>query len=88
MAREYAAFISYRHKPLDIAVATKLHKSIERFKIPRDLRREAQKNPGKVFTSWEGMPPERMLVFRDREELEPMQPDWLVDEPEELLKLL
>ena len=78
MAREYAAFISYRHKPLDMAVATKLHKAIERFKIPRDLRREAQKNPGKVFTSWEGMPPERMLVFRDREEL-PLSNDLTSD---------
>ena len=69
MVREYAAFISYRHKPLDMAVATKLHKSIERFKIPKDLRREARKNPGEVFTNWETMPPERLLVFRDREEL-------------------
>ena len=67
MQREYAAFISYRHKPLDIAVATKLHKNIERFKIPRDLRREAQKNPEAVFGNWDGAIPERLLVFRDRD---------------------
>lgn len=55
MPREYAAFISYRHLPLDIAVAEKLHRSIERYVIPRDLRKNGQKHPG--------------LVFRDREEL-------------------
>lgn len=78
MAREYAAFISYRHKPLDIAVATRLHKAIERFKIPGDLRREEQKNPGSVFTTWEGAAPEKMLVFRDRDEL-PLSNDLTSD---------
>ena len=78
MAREYAAFISYRHKPLDIAVATRLHKSIEQFRIPADLRREEKKNPGTVFTNWEGAIPERMLVFRDREEL-PLSNDLTSD---------
>lgn len=78
MAREYAAFISYRHRPLDIAVAMKVHKCIERFKIPRDLRREEQKNPGSVFKNWEGMPPEKLLVFRDRDEL-PLSNDLTSD---------
>ena len=79
MPRQYAAFISYRHRPLDIAVAEKIHKSIERFKIPRDLRLEEKKNPGSVFTSWEGQPFEgNLLVFRDREEL-PLSNDLTAD---------
>lgn len=79
MTRKYAAFISYRHRPLDIAVAEKIHKSIEQFKIPRDLRREEQGNPGSVFTNWEGEPFDgSLLVFRDREEL-PLSNDLTAD---------
>lgn len=79
MPRQYAAFISYRHRPLDIAVAEKIHKSIERFKIPRDLRLEEKKNPGSVFTNWDGQPFEgNLLVFRDREEL-PLSNDLTAD---------
>ena len=55
MVRKYAAFISYRHRPLDIAVAKKIHRSIERYTIPKDLRKNGEKRLG--------------LVFRDREEL-------------------
>ena len=79
MTRQYAAFISYRHRPLDIAVAQRLHKRIERFRIPRDLRREEEKHPGSVFTAWEGQPvPNQLLVFRDREEL-PLSNDLTAD---------
>lgn len=78
MAREYAAFISYRHRPLDIAVAVKVHKCIERFKIPGDLRREERKNPGSVCKNWNGAPPEKLLVFRDRDEL-PLSNDLTAD---------
>lgn len=55
MPRKYAAFISYRHKPLDIAVAKKLHKSIEQYRIPRGLQKDGKKRLG--------------IVFRDRDEL-------------------
>ena len=78
MAREYAAFISYRHRPLDIAVAIKVHKCIERFKIPGDLRREEKKNPGSVCKNWNGAPPEKLVVFRDRDEL-PLSNDLTSD---------
>ena len=78
MAREYAAFISYRHRPLDIAVAVKVHKCIERFKIPGDLKKEERKNPGSVCKNWEGALPDRMLVFRDRDEL-PLSNDLTAD---------
>ena len=55
MAREYTAFISYRHCPLDIAVAETLHKHIERFRVPKDLRKDGKTGLG--------------VVFRDRDEL-------------------
>ena len=55
MERSYIAFISYRHLPLEMATAKKLHKRIERFVIPRELRRDGEKKLG--------------LVFRDQDEL-------------------
>lgn len=54
MERSYIAFISYRHLPLEMATAKKLHKRIERYVIPRELR-SGTKKPG--------------LVFRDQDEL-------------------
>lgn len=55
MERNYIAFISYRHMPLDIAVAKKLHSLIEQYGIPKDLRRDSGRKLG--------------IVFRDQEEL-------------------
>lgn len=55
MAKEYTAFISYRHCPLDTAVAETVHKLIERYRVPKDLRKNGQKHLG--------------VVFRDRDEL-------------------
>ena len=55
----YWAFISYSRK--DEKVATKLHRAIERYRIPRELRG----TPGR-----DGPTPERIFpVFRDRDEL-------------------
>ena len=52
----YNAFISYRHKPRDIEVAQEIQKQLERFHIPKDLRKKY------------GI--ERIeRVFRDKEEL-------------------
>lgn len=53
--REYIAFISYRHCPLDIRVAKELRKRIEHYRVPKDLRRDGKKTLG--------------LAFRDRDEL-------------------
>lgn len=55
MERKYKAFISYRHLPLDAQVAKAVHRSIERFVIPRRLRINGEKRLG--------------LVFRDEDEL-------------------
>lgn len=54
-AREYVAFISYRHKDLDKYVARKVHTLIERYVVPKELRAQHGKKLG--------------LVFRDEEEL-------------------
>ena len=37
--REYAAFISYRHKPFDMAVAKKTHALIEKYRVPKALHK-------------------------------------------------
>jgi len=50
----YNAFISYRHHPEDIRVATEIHHLLERFRIPRGLKSKV----GKIDR-----------IFRDKEEL-------------------
>lgn len=56
MDRHYKAFISYRHLPLEMDVAKKLHRRIERFLIPRTLRRNGEKHPGTVFRDQDELP--------------------------------
>lgn len=56
MGRNYAAFISYRHAPLDSAAAKMIHTLIERYRIPRKLRRSGQKRFGYVFRDQEELP--------------------------------
>ena len=53
---KYDAFISYRHAPLDMEIAKKLHKALETYHIPASVR----KKTGKKKIS---------RVFRDQEEL-------------------
>lgn len=64
MDKQYTAFISYRHCPLDMAVAEALHKRIEHYRVPKDLRKNGQKHMG--------------VVFRDRDEL-PLSNDLTQD---------
>ncbi|MBP5253359.1 MAG: toll/interleukin-1 receptor domain-containing protein, partial [Lachnospiraceae bacterium] len=71
MANKYNAFISYRHAPEDIKIASEVQKSLERFKIPPAIQ---QKTGVKRF--------ER--VFRDKEEL-PITAD-LNDDIDEAIK--
>jgi len=56
MDRKYTAFISYRHLPLDKAVAAKLQHKLEAYVIPRALRRDGQKRLGLVFRDVEELP--------------------------------
>lgn len=71
MANKYNAFISYRHAPEDIKIASEVQRSLERFKIPPAIQ---QKTGIKRF--------ER--VFRDKEEL-PITAD-LNDDIDEAIK--
>ena len=54
--RKYKAFISYRHLPLEMYVARRLHKRIEHYTIPRALRKYGQKHPGYVFRDQDELP--------------------------------
>lgn len=53
---KYDAFISYRHTPLDMEMAKKLHKGLETFRLPGAVKKKAGKKDIK-------------RVFRDQEEL-------------------
>ena len=54
----YDAFISYRHLDPDSTVATLLHRKLERFKLPANLRKKFPKEKWKI-----------RRVFRDEDEL-------------------
>ena len=73
MERSYIAFISYRHLPLEMATARKLHKRIERYVIPKDLRRGGQKNPGLVFRDQDELPISSNLSANIQEALDRSQ---------------
>lgn len=56
MDRQYKAFISYRHLPLDHSIAKKLHRTIEHYVIPRALRKDGVKKLGYVFRDQDELP--------------------------------
>ena len=56
MEREYKAFISYRHLPLDAEIAKKMHRRIEHYIIPRTLRKDGKKRLGYVFRDQDELP--------------------------------
>jgi len=51
----YNAFISYRHKPEDIRVATEVQRALERFHIPKAVRKN-QKGQMKLFRDKDELP--------------------------------
>ena len=56
-AREYVAFISYRHTELDKRVAKKVHYMVEHYVIPKELRgKDGKKKLGHVFRDEEELP--------------------------------
>jgi hypothetical protein len=55
--REYIAFISYRHCPLDSAAAKRIQRGIERYTVPKELRDpDAGKRLGQVFRDEDELP--------------------------------
>ena len=54
---KYDAFISYRHAPLDMEIAKKLHKALETFHIPASVRKKTgKKKINRVFRDQEELP--------------------------------
>ena len=54
---KYDAFISYRHAPLDMEIAKKLHKTLETFHIPASVRKKTgKKKINRVFRDQEELP--------------------------------
>lgn len=70
MGRSYIAFISYRHLPLEMATAKKLHRRIERYVIPKDLRKDGRRKPGLVFRDQDELPSSSNLGDNIREALD------------------
>lgn len=54
--RKFKAFISYRHCPLDMAVAERLQELIERYQIPKEYRKDKEKRLGLVFRDVSELP--------------------------------
>ncbi|MBE7070071.1 MAG: TIR domain-containing protein, partial [Ruminococcaceae bacterium] len=53
----YDAFISYRHAEKDTLIASEIQKSLERFKIPKALRKKSGKERfNRVFRDVEELP--------------------------------
>ncbi len=56
-SKEYIAFISYRHTPLDKKAAKQVQKSIEGFTVPKELRKlTGGKRLGQVFRDEDELP--------------------------------
>ena len=53
---KYIAFISYRHRQPDQTVAIRLHRMLEHFRIPKDLRTEGRTRLGRVFRDEDELP--------------------------------
>lgn len=71
--KKYNAFISYKHSEPDIYIATQIQKKLERFKLPKSLRKKYPKERWKINR-----------IFRDQDEL--TLADNLSEEIDEALK--
>ncbi|MBE5996786.1 MAG: TIR domain-containing protein [Lachnospiraceae bacterium] len=57
MSKEYSAFISYRHAPADISVASEIQKRLERYPVPAAIRKKTGKAKiGRIFRDKEELP--------------------------------
>jgi len=74
---KYAAFISYRHKPADIAAAKAIHTALETYRIPAPIRKQTgRKKVGRCFRDREELPTSSDLAQDIITALE--QSDWLI----------
>ena len=73
----YCAFISYRHRDPDMAVAKRLHTMIENYTIPAGIRgKDGKKHPGRVFRDQEELP---LTADLGRDiEIALEESDWLI----------
>lgn len=54
---KYDAFISYRHSPLDMEIAKKVHTGLETYRIPGSVKKKTgKKKMGRVFRDQEELP--------------------------------
>ena len=54
---KYDAFISYRHSPLDLMMAKKIHSGLETFRVPAAIQKKSgKKNIKRVFRDQEELP--------------------------------
>lgn len=57
MEARYTAFISYKHAPADIAVASEIQKRLERYHIPAPIRKKTGRDKiGRIFRDKEELP--------------------------------
>ena len=62
MATHFNAFISYRHSPLDSQIAQRIHRQLERFKIPKAIKKATGiKKIDRIFRDKEELPLSRNL---------------------------
>ena len=62
MATHFNAFISYRHSPLDSQIAQRIHRQLERFKIPKAIQKATGiKKIDRIFRDKEELPLSRNL---------------------------
>ena len=62
MATHFNAFISYRHSPLDSQIAQRIHRQLERFKIPKAIQKTTGiKKIDRIFRDKEELPLSRNL---------------------------
>ena len=73
MDRNYAAFISYRHRKFDKDIARKLQKRLEQYVIPRSLRKSGEKTIGYVFRDQDELPASNDLSENIRNALDHSQ---------------
>ena len=73
---KYAAFISYRHLPVSMEVATALHHQLERYTIPKKLRKNGRKHLGRIFLDTQELPTSSDLNQSIRDALD--QSEYLI----------